>query len=153
MENGEMRNENIKKITEKLLDKIGITDAVVEVSGQEGVFKINIQTEDSGLLIGYHGETLHALQIILGMMVNQGRKEWKRILVDVGDYRIQRDEALRRIAKRAVERVRESGEPQELSSMPAYERRKIHVMLSGEEGIKTESKGEGRDRRVVVSSS
>lgn len=122
----------------------------VSVAEKDGVIHIGIDSEDSGLLIGYHGEMLQALQLILGMMVNQGVEEWQRVVVDVGDYRQQREEALRRMAQRAAQRVKESGEAQEFPPMSAFERRSVHVLIGEEEGVVSESAGTGRERRVVV---
>jgi spoIIIJ-associated protein len=141
--------DEAKKLTKELLEKMDV-DSKVSIEEKEGVIHINIESEDSGLLIGYHGETLQALQLLLGMMVNQGRQEWQRTIVDIGDYREQREEVLARMARRAAERARDLKEEQELPVMPAYERRLVHIAIAQEEGVSSESAGTGRDRRVVV---
>lgn len=138
-----------KKITKKLLDLMGI-EANLEVFEKDETVNININSEDSGLLIGYHGDTLRALQIILGIMINQGSGEWQNIIVDIGDYQSQRQEALKDMVSRAAQRAREFKEEQELPSAPANERRLMHIAASEENGVVSESRGEGRERRVFI---
>lgn len=142
-----------KETVLELLSKMGF-EADVDAEESDEEILVDIDTEDSGLLIGYHGETLHSMQLILGMLLNRERKEeWKRVIVDIGEYRGQREEVLRRMAERAAHRVQETGEAQELTPMPAFERRKIHMFVSEVEGVTTKSIDTGRDRRVVVSAS
>lgn len=139
----------VKLLTEELLEKMKI-QGNANVVEKEGVIQINIESEDSGLLIGYHAETLQSLQRILAMLVNQGASDWRQIIVDVGEYRKQREEALKRMARRAARQARELGEEQELPSMSSFERRLIHIFLTEENGVTSESRGEGRHRRVIV---
>ena len=138
-----------KKTTEELLENIGV-EAEVTAEDADGVLRVNIDSEESGLLIGYHGETLQSLQLLIRMMVNQGKDDWQQIIVDIGDYREQREEALSRMVSRAAQRARELGEDQELPMMSAYERRLVHMAISEEDDVVSESYGTGRDRRVVV---
>jgi len=142
--------KRIKQKTKELLEQMEIK-AEVDVEEEKGVFFIKIKSEDTGLLIGRHGETLHSLQLILGIIVNKENDEWQKIVVDVDDYRKQREKTLHRMAERAIRRAEELGEDQELPSMPSFERRIIHMQVSEKEGVLSESKGSGRNRCVVVS--
>ena len=105
---------------------------------------------EAGLLIGRHGETLEALQIVLGMMVRQKYNDWTRIIVNVGDWREKQEEHLKELAAQAARRTRETGEPQSLFNLTAFQRRIIHLELSKEDGLETESVGEGKERYLIV---
>ncbi len=141
--------EKIKNLTQKLLDFLEV-DATFKIEEKEGLFNIDLQTENSGVLIGYHGETLSAIQLILSMMVFRDLSEWPRIIVNIGDYRQRRQEALERMAASACQKVKFSGSEYELPAMSAAERRLIHIALASNPDVETESRGEGRERRVVI---
>ena len=112
---------------------------------------MNIETEETGLLIGFHGRTLESFQMILGMIAAKELGTWERVYVNVGDYREKREEALMYMAQRASERAIATGRPVDLAHLSAAERRVIHLTLSGDERVSTESVGEGRDRKLVIS--
>jgi spoIIIJ-associated protein len=140
----------IKEISEEILSMMGIPCSVTVVSNEDGGYVVNIETEESGLLIGYHGETLGSLQMVLGLIVFRKLGEWARIVVEVGDYRARREEQLRAMAESYASQVEATGEPVYLPSLPAIERRIVHVALSERKGIVTESEGEGSSRRLVI---
>ena len=141
----------IKQITEELLEKLEITGVVSVDTDESGAFRVHIETEETGLLIGFHGRTLESFQLILGMIAGKQLGKWERIYVNVGDYREKREEALMYMAQRAAERALATGRPIELSRLSASERRVIHLTLSGDERVKTESEGEGSDRKLIIS--
>jgi spoIIIJ-associated protein len=108
-----------------------------------------------GILIGYHGETLSALQTIMGLMINRDVAsdedgERYKVLVNIGDYRERQRESLEALARRTAERVRFTRKPMQLPAMSSYDRRIVHLALEHEQDIVSESEGEGRDRRLVV---
>jgi len=142
----------IEKITKELLKNLGL-ESKVSVSNSEDRFEINIEGEDRGILIGYHGETLNAFQLILGMSVYRKLGKWVRILVDVGNYRQEREVKLREVADRSAQKARFLQKSVELHPMSPYERMIIHSTISAIPGVKSESAGEGRDRHVVISPS
>lgn len=110
----------------------------------------NIHGGDPGKLIGRGGRTLAALEYVVNAVVNREGSEPIRINIDVGGYKRRRDERLRQTAERTADMVRKNGEAIELEPMSAAERRIIHMALAEVPGIRTESAGEARDRRVVV---
>ncbi len=117
---------------------------------------IEVKGEDLGVLIGYLGRNLRAIQRILGMMVNKEVKdidkdaEYVRVVVDVAGYREGRKDHLEKYALQVKDEVLESGDEVDMPSMTAFERRVIHLTLSKYGEVKTESFGEGRERHVRV---
>jgi spoIIIJ-associated protein len=142
--------ETVKQITEDLLNKLEVVATVSVDTDETGAFRVHVETEETGLLIGYHGQTLESFQIILGMLISKKLDAWQRVYVNVGDYREKREEALMHMAQRAAERALAIRRPVELSNLSASERRIIHLTLSGDERVATESVGEGLDRRLIV---
>ena len=143
--------KTIEKKTKDLIDKLGVLAEVSVSKTEEKSYRIDLDGEDLGILIGYHGGTLSALQAILGLMVYKNLGEWVRVLVNVGDYREMREEKLTELAHRAADKVRFLQSPITLPPMSSFERRLVHTALAerGDE-IVTESVGEGSERRVVV---
>jgi spoIIIJ-associated protein len=150
-------NQEIKKTAAELLDKLQVS-ATVEVSketddlpaGQAGHYKVNIETTETGLLIGYHGETLNSLQLLLGVILYKKLGKWVRVVLDVGDYRKAREENIKEMVNRITAEVEETSQPVVLPYLTPYERRIVHMMLSDNPKFASESEGEGKDRRIVI---
>jgi len=142
--------DKIQAITEDLLKKLGISGTVSVDIDETNAFRVHIETEETGLLIGFHGKTLESLQIILGIIASRELKEWVKVYVNVGDYREKREEALMLMAQHAAERALTMNRPIELANLSASERRVIHLTLSGDERVETESIGEGSHRVLLV---
>lgn len=126
----------------------------VTVDEQDGVITANITVppEESGLLIGFHGETLSALQR-LTRVVFQEEIQDKRLTVNVNQYREQRAEKLAEMAKNAAAQVLETGRPYRFSRLPAHERFVIHSTISDSQDyaeLESVSEGEGRDRVLTI---
>lgn len=120
-----------------------------EEEGREPVL-LDIQGDDLGLLIGWRGETLRALQTVLNLMAGDGQAEGRRIVLDVERYRARREEQVRELALRVAHRVKRTGQRFVLNPMQAYERRAVHLALAKDEGVRTESTGVEPERRVVI---
>jgi spoIIIJ-associated protein len=142
--------KTVREITEDLLKRLEVTGDVSVDTDETGAYRVHIQTEETGLLIGYHGQTLESFQIILGLLISKKTGQWQRVYVNVGDYREKREEALMHMAQRAAERALAVRRPVELANLSAAERRIIHLTLSGDERVSTESVGDGSDRRLLV---
>jgi spoIIIJ-associated protein len=140
----------IEQVANELLDHLEIEAEVKISQGRQGLIKLQFETEEPGILIGYHGETLNSIQRLLGMMVYRQTDEWVRVLVEVNDYRQKRKENLERLAVSMAQKVKFSGRPQILSPMSSFERRIIHLALAEDAQVETVSEGEGKQRRVVV---
>jgi len=113
---------------------------------------LEVSGDDLGLLIGWRGETLRALQTTLNLMMGDEQAEGQggRLILDVERYRARREEQVRELAQRLAERVRASAERYTLDPMHAYERRIIHLTLQDDPGVRTESSGHEPARRVVI---
>lgn len=142
--------DQVKQITEELLGKLEITGTVVVSVDETGAYRVHIETEDTGILIGYHGRTLESFQILLGIMVSKKLAQWVKVYVNVGDYREKREETLMHMAIAAAERALSLSRPVELSNLSPSERRVVHLTLSGDERVVTESVGEGSSRTLLV---
>lgn len=112
---------------------------------------LDVAGDDLGVLIGWRGETLRALQTVLNLMVAKGgAPTGRRILIDVERYRARREEQVQALAQRLAERVKRTGERNTLDPMHANERRAIHLALQNDKGVWTESIGVEPARRVVI---
>ncbi|KKW10661.1 MAG: Single-stranded nucleic acid binding R3H domain protein [Candidatus Gottesmanbacteria bacterium GW2011_GWB1_49_7] len=142
--------DQVKQITEDLLKRLDVSGEVVVDVDETGAYRAHIETEETGLLIGFHGKTLESFQIILGLLVSKALKEWVRVYVNVGDYREKREESLMLMAQHAAERAMAAGRPIEIPNLSASERRIIHLTLAGDDRVETESVGEGSRRLLLV---
>ncbi len=139
----------VKQLTQDLLERLGVSGVVSVDLDETASYRVHIETEETGLLIGFHGRTLESLQIILSLVVSRALSNWAKVYVNVGDYREKREESLMHLATRAAERAIAIGREVELPHLSASERRVVHLTLSGDERVMTESVGEG-DRRILV---
>lgn len=102
-------------------------------------------------LVGQRGATLEALQELTRLAIFRRTGSPSRLLLDVGGYRAARRKELGAMAKNAVEKVKEYGEPVRLDPMSAFERKCIHDVINALPGVESESEGVEPSRRVVVS--
>ncbi len=142
--------DQVKQLSEDLLSRLEISGNVSVDIDETGAYRVHIETEETGLLIGFHGKTLESFQILLGIIVSKALGQWVKVYVNVGDYREKREEALMLMAQRAAERVLATGRPMELARLSPSERRVIHLTLSGDDRVVTESMGEGDNRTLIV---
>lgn len=139
----------IQKTAEELLKQIGV-DGKIDVSEKDETYHVKIETEDSGMLIGFHGETLSGFQLMVGLIIYKKLGSWLKIIVDIGDYRERREENLKQTAKAAVEKVINTGEPVDLYELSSFERRIVHLLLADHPKVISESEGEGKFRKLVI---
>ncbi len=144
----------IQQTIEKLLQLMEIEARVTIELDESTIVKVQIDGEELGVLIGYHGETLSALQTVVGLIINRDIADTDegryKVVVNVGDYRQRQKESLEALARRSAERVRFTKKPLTLAPMSSYDRRIVHLALERETDVVSESIGEGRDRRLVV---
>jgi spoIIIJ-associated protein len=122
-------------------------------SGEESespLVTINLVGNDLGTLIGRRGETLTDLQFIFNLIMNKKTRTWGRVMIDVEGYRTRRKDNLINLARRMADQVLATRQPITLEPMPAYERRLVHLALLDHPYIRTESFGEGEERKVTI---
>jgi len=143
----------LQEASEKLLEQMGTNATVsIEEDKDNEAIMVKISSEnEAGLLIGNRGRTIEALQTILGLIYRRKTDEWKRVLVNIADWREKEESRLQELAEQAASRAIETGEPQQLYNLTPAQRRVVHLTLSEKEEVVTESKGEGRDRYLEVS--
>ena len=111
---------------------------------------IDLAGEDSGLLIGRRGQTLQALQFLVTLIVRKKLGEDVRVVLDVENYRQRRENSLRDMAAKVATRVAQTNRSITLEPMPPADRRIIHTSLAEHPGVRTESAGEGENRKVTI---
>lgn len=150
----EQTAKTIKTQTEDFFKKMGVAVKVDCKPQEDGPYLLKISPEskeDSGLLIGWHGETMLALQHILRLLIKNKLGEPVPFVADVGDYRDKQAESLKKTAEEACSKVARTQKPVILRPMPAFERRIIHMEIKNKDGVKSESVGEDDERKVMVS--
>lgn len=112
---------------------------------------VEINGEASGMLIGYRGDTLNALQSIISNIANNNSEEKVKVIIDIENYRAKREKTLDELAKKVAKTVLRTGKSVTLEPMTPYERKIIHNSLQEFDRIDNYSIGEGDNRRVVIS--
>jgi spoIIIJ-associated protein len=126
-------------------------DLRAQVEDAEGGHILNIDGADASFLLAEGGELLEALQHLLNQAFGRALEKGERLICDVENFRATREAELRAMARHAAERVRATGREFIFGPMIPNERRVIHLFLSTEEDLATESIGEGGARRLKVS--
>lgn len=139
----------LQKLVDELFSLLGVK-ATASVSQEDDVYKVTIETEESGLLIGGHGTTLFAIESFLAVAMKQETGEWVKIVVDIAGWRNKQEDYLNNLAIQAAERAKSTGESQKLYNLTPAQRRIIHMKLAEDKEIKTESEGEGEERYLVI---
>ena len=149
--------KSVEKIAEEcvreLLEKMGFSgETSVEKSVEEERTKIvvNIQAGDSNFLIGQYGANLDALQHLARVMARKRTEERIDLVVDVNSYRREKSDSIVKMAENLAAEALAENRAVALRPMSPYERRLVHMALSQNEKVKTESVGEGEDRKIVI---
>lgn len=145
--------QDLVKITKgkavELLETLSLKGKI-SASENDGNVEISIDTDDSSLLIGYHGENLEAFQLILSFLISKKLGDFHRVLVNVGDYRQRREEKLKQLATTAKEEALEKEDEVILPNLSSGDRRVIHLFLQNDEEVTSESRGEGESRQLII---
>jgi spoIIIJ-associated protein len=138
-----------KDLLDGILQRISL-ECKVTVSETPEKIILDIEGDNSGLLIGKRGQNIDALQYILNKAINKFDNGHKMILIDSGQYRKRREEFLLGLAEKIRERVKKTLKPVSLAHMNAHDRRLIHMVLQEDESLITQSRGEGKYRKIVI---
>lgn len=134
-----------------ILKKLGIEEAEISVEADDEEVKFSIECgDDYGSVIGRRGETLDAIQYLTRLVINRGSEDYKRVSINVGNYREKRENTLRALARKNAAKVRKYGRNVVLEPMNPYERRIIHTTVQEIEGVTSHSVGSDGDRKVVI---
>lgn len=130
---------------------LGLADCKIQAyeAENEVLFELDCG-EDYGIVIGRRGETLDAIQYLARMVENKGHQGYRRVSINVGNYREKREAALIALAKKDAARALRTGRSVHLEPMNPYERRIIHTAIQGIEGVTSYSTGVDLDRRVII---
>lgn len=124
--------------------------SIDEYDGENGELILDVNSGDLAVLIGRHGRTLDALQMVLTSLLSSRIKFYYPVVVDIESYKSRRRKKLEDMARSSAARAKQRGGKVTLSPMNAYERRIIHLTLRGDEGVTTHSEGVEPDRHVVI---
>ena len=145
------RAQEIRKFLSGLLQQMEVQAEVKVYLPEKGRYKVFLEGQGLGAIIGRRGETLDAIQQLTNYAVNSGADKRIRVHVDAENYRAKREQSLESLARKVAGKVTKYRRSVTLEPMNAYERHVIHAALQDEPGITTYSIGSEPNRRVVVS--
>jgi spoIIIJ-associated protein len=143
--------EVAREVLAAVLQRMGMDARIEMESLEDGSYRLEVFGDDMGVVIGKHGNTINALQYLVGLIAHKRVGERVRIVVDAEGYRGRREQTLRDMARSYADRVKETGQEAVLDALQSYERRIIHTALADDPDVSTYSEGEEPDRRVVIS--
>ena len=146
-------NAKVKAAVEYLQEviaKMGVENVTFSAVQKGEATIIRLDGEHLGALIGRRGETMESLSYLASLVANRLEGDYIKLGLDVAGYRDKRESDLTALAQRIGAKVRKTGRSFAMEPMNPYERRIIHSAISKMEGVRSESKGEGRDRRVII---
>lgn len=141
-----------RALVENILKAMSVPGAVAVTGENDETVSLEVSgSSDLGILIGKHGQTLGALQHLVGLIVNRRQTQRKRVLIDAEGYRERREKALVNLGLTSARKAKQTGRDVVLGALAAHERRIIHTALHDDADVSTRSIGEEPHRKVVVS--
>jgi len=134
---------------QQIIDLI-TTDAFISVEKNSDRILYNVKGGNSAILIGKRGQTLEAMQYLVEKIVNRRNDNRVRVQVDIGGYLENKNDNLKQLSERLAEKVKRTGKPASVGQMNAHDRRIVHLTLKDDNGIRTQSLGEGLYRKLVI---
>jgi len=142
--------EQIGAFVSDVVGAIGIDVTVTTTSMEDGV-RVDIGGEQGELLVRRKGEALDALQHLVNSIWRDQTGRDGRIVVDCLDFRKGKDAELKELARFMIEKVKTSGASQEMGPLNSYARRIVHLEVSSDDAVSSESQGDGLVKRVIIS--
>ncbi|MBD5560981.1 MAG: KH domain-containing protein [Clostridia bacterium] len=140
-----------REFLQGVIDRMHLkAECTAPAAQKDGTVRLEISGQDTAALIGRRGDTLDALQYLTGLVINKGRDEYVRVMLDAENYRSKREAALEKLARRLAGNVMRNGRPVRLEPMNPYERRIMHAALQDDPNVETYSEGTDPNRRVVI---
>ena len=144
----------VKSICEVLNNFIQSTDtsidAYVRDELEEGSIVFELEGDDAGLVIGRRGETLASIEYLVRLIASKSLGRRANVIIDVEDYKFRRRSKLKSIAEKSASKVEKTGKRISLEPMSPSDRRIVHMALVDYKNVKTQSRGEGVNRKVVI---
>jgi len=141
--------KTIEEIVEKVFSLLEI-DGTFTIAENGEILDVMMETKDTGIVIGYHGEILESLQLILSLAIAKKLGRFIRISIEVDDYKKNRMEYLHSLAEQVKEKAISENKEQVLLSLKSWERRVIHLYLQDDDQVTSESSGEGKERVLLI---
>lgn len=146
----EKMQKEVSKFLEELISKLPSNDIKFEVGQQDNYITVDIDGDDVNYLIGYRGETLNSIQVLLSAFVSNKTKSKIRVIVDIANYKNKRKKTLEDLAVKTANRVIRTKKQVTLEPMHPYDRKIIHTKLQDNNKVKTYSVGEEPHRKIVI---
>lgn len=140
----------IKNNTEEFFKEMGFSVDIQKIDYKNESYFLDLTSNEAKSLIGKGGDVLFKIQSLLNKMINKELKDYISLEIDINDYKKQRESYLKNIAKNVANDVATLKEARSIQGLSPYERRIIHVELAMNTNIKTESIGEGEDRKLII---
>ncbi|MDO5734726.1 MAG: RNA-binding cell elongation regulator Jag/EloR [Eubacteriales bacterium] len=144
-----IENQAVEFLT-GILSDLEIHGTMASYYDNEDTLHLEVEGNELGHAIGRGGETLEAIQYMTTLAINKNREDYLRVIIDIGKYREKNSRILRQRTERAAERVLATGRYYQMPPMPASERRFVHLVVAGIEGVESSSQGAEPRRRVVI---
>lgn len=140
----------LNTLVNDILKEIGVAPSVVIENPEENMYLVKIDGDDLNFLIGYRGKSLEALQFLLGQIIFRKTNVWTNVLVDINQYRTQKQEKIESITKNYIDKVRFLNKDVSMPPMTSLERRYVHEFLKEYSDVVSESEGTGLNRHVIL---
>lgn len=139
----------VRRSAEELFSALGV-EGEFSISKSEEGFDLELDTQESGIVIGYRGEILESLQLVLSLICAKKINRLLRITIEVDGYRKQRTDWLESVAAKAKEQALQEQRGVSIPNLRSWERRIVHLYLQDDSEVMSESVGQGRERVLVV---
>ncbi len=144
--------DNIKKIEKAFEELFSLLDiqSSFDIKESEEALNVTLDTNEAGIIIGYHGDTLEALELIMGFIAGKILGQPTRVYLEVGEYKKEREEYLKNLAEQIKNQVLSTGEAVPLPNLKAWERKYLHNYFNDDKEVTTQSDGEGKERTLSI---
>lgn len=143
--------ERAREALAGIVSLMGHDATVTLVSCKEQTAELTVEGPDAAEIVGKHGATLDALQLLVAVMANRGVSDGIRVSIDADGYREKRRQLLEKMARTHADQARETGKEIVITDLKPYERRIVHLALKDDPDVETYSEGLGDDRQLVIS--
>jgi spoIIIJ-associated protein len=142
-------SNKVVEFTNRVLSMSGLDLEATEEPGENGL-RVQIRGDDVAILLGHNAELLDALEYLANRVFLRASEDEGKIVLDSGSYRARREKELRLMAEKAAEKVRTTRVAFSFDPMNPNERRIIHMALAEDNSVRTESRGEGDNRKLII---